>query len=156
MEKTLTEICAYLNNYFMRRKWCGRFEISGGTLILPATTPDRQLKEGQYFRIQGSDLNDGVYKYPETHLKDEIFDGTITAMAVPETVIDLAGDIASWLELYGGTDSQALSPFASESFGNYSYSKGAITGGGATGNPNSWQAVFAPRLAPYRKLRNIE
>lgn len=152
MEKTLTILCDYLNNYFIRKTWTGRFTISDGSLIFPAGAT---MKEGQYYRIKGSDLNDGVHEYPTTDLKNETFTGTIQAMAVPETVIDLAGDISDWLALYGGTGSQAMSPFASESFGNYSYSKGTAAGG-SSGNSNSWQAVFGPQLAPYRKLRNYE
>lgn len=148
MEKMLTQICEYLNNYFCRQKIVDDFKIEGGTITVP------DLKEGQYFRIVGSILNDGVYTYPATKLKDEEFTGAIWSMAVPQAVIDLASDIEGWLALYGGVDSQAMSPFASESFGNYSYSKGTATGG-ASGNSNTWETIFADRLAPYRRLRNI-
>lgn len=148
MEKTLTEICDYLNNYFPGGSIkTGRFTIEGGSIAADF------LQAGQYFRIVGSIFNDGVHKYPAEDLTDETFDGAIWPMAVPKTVTDLAVDVEAWLAKYGGVDSQALSPFASESFGNYSYSKGTATAG--AGSPNSWQSVFANRLNRYRRLPNL-
>lgn len=149
MEKVLTELCAYLNNYFWRAKRNVKMTISGGTFTVDF------LKEGQYFRILGSDLNDGVYKYPVTDLKDEEFEGQIWSMAVPQTVIDLASEIGTWQEKYGAADSAAMSPFNSESFGIYSYNKGSASSSSGSDNPNSWQSVFASRLIPYRRLRGI-
>lgn len=143
MEKVLTELCDYLNNYFWRTKRNVKLTISGGSFTVDF------LKRGQYFRIVGSDFNDGVWKYPATDLHDEEFDGSIWSMAVPGTVIDLASEIGKWQEKYSGFDSEAMSPFASESFGNYSYSKGTAASG--TANPNDWRTVYASRLAPYRR-----
>ena len=151
MEKTLTKICEYLNNFFPKKKAIGKYTIENG-VITTETTLD--FKEGQYFRILGSDLNDGVYVYPATDLNDEVFEGAIWSMAVPQTVIDLASDIEEWESLYGGASSPALSPFNSESFGNYSYSKGSASSGVGS-NANTWQTTFGARLAPFRRLRNI-
>lgn len=147
MEKTLTELCTYLNNFFWRDKRKGKITISGGTFTAS------YLKEGQYFRIVGSVFpeNEGVHKYPATDLKDEEFIGQIWSMAVPQTVIDIASDVSAWQAKYGSVNSLAMSPFNSESLGNYSYSKGS-NGSDASGNSaNSWQAAFASRLSPYRK-----
>jgi hypothetical protein len=146
MERMLTEICEYLNNYFWRQKINGKFTISDGTFT------SSFLKEGQYFRILGSLFNDGVYKYPATDLTDETFEGQLWSMAVPPTVVALANEIEQWQQKYGGIDSEAMSPFISESFGNYSYSKSASTTATA---PNSWQSAYANRLNKWRKLRNI-
>lgn len=150
MEKTLTEVCEYLNNYFWRQKITGNFKIENGSITVPV------LKNGQYFRIVGSILNDGVYIYPASQLNDEEFTGAIWSMVVPQAIIDLGSDISDWQEKYGSVDSEALSPFNSESFNNYSYSKGSATGASGSSNPNSWQAVFASRLAPYRRLRGLQ
>ena len=149
MEKMLTELCAELNNYFWRDKRSMKLKIEGGTFTCDF------LQTGQYFRIIGSIFNDGVHKYPATDLHDEEFDGSIWSMAVPPAVIDLASDIDAWEAKYGGVDSPAMSPFASESFGNYSYSKGSASSGSSSGNANSWQAVFANRLNKWRRLRNL-
>ena len=150
MENMMTEICDYLNNYFWESKKKGTFTISDGTINLP------HLKNGQYFRIIGSTFNDGVHKYPIAQtkkLEDETFTGEIWAMAVPNTVVALASEITEWQKLYGGAGSSAMSPFTSESFSGYSYSKagaGSASGGGLT---PSWQDVYAGRLNKYRRLR---
>lgn len=148
MELVLTEMCDYLNNYFWDKKVTGTFTIENGTISVIG------LKEGQYFRILGSTFNDGVHKYPidtKTPLTDEVFNGSVWLMAVPQTVISLAGDIAAWQAKYGTAESDAMSPFTSESFSGYSYSKGgaSVSGGVAT----TWQDAFAGRLNKYRKLR---
>jgi hypothetical protein len=145
MQKMLTEICEYCHNYFWRTKWNVKLTISGGTF-----TADF-LKDGQYFRILGSDLNDGVYIYPATDLKDEEFEGEIWSMAVPQAVIDLASDIEDWMTQYGAVDSPAMSPYSSESFGNYSYSKSGSSSSSASAG-SDWKSAFASRLNPYRKL----
>ena len=149
MERMLTEICEYLNNYFWRQKINGKFTISDGTFT------SSYLKEGQYFRILGSLFNDGVYKYPATDLTDETFEGQIWSMAVPPTVVALTNEIEQWQAKYGGIDSNAMSPFTSESFGNYSYSKSVSTTASGSTASNSWQSVYANRLNKWRKLRNI-
>ena len=100
-----------------------------------------------------------MHKYGDAQdvLHDEdAFDGSIWAMAVPPDVIALAEEIEAWQAKYGGVDSAAMSPFNSESFGGYSYSKyGGGTSGSTTGasSPSaSWQSVFASRLNRWRKI----
>lgn len=146
MELILTEICEYLNNYFWEKKISGNFTISDGAIDAVG------LKDGQYFRIIGSTFNDGVHIYPATDLKDEAFEGSIWAMAVPATVIAIASDIKEWQTKYGGADSDAMSPFTSESFAGYSYSKSG-SGNANSGSNITWQDVFGGRLNKYRKLR---
>ena len=149
MELILTEICEYLNNYFWEKKISGNFTISDGAIDAVG------LKDGQYFRIIGSTFNDGVHKYPitaTTKLTDEEFKGIILAMAVPQTVIAIASDIKDWQTLYGNVSSEAMSPFTSESFAGYSYSKNG-SGNANSGSNITWQDVFGGRLNKYRKLR---
>lgn len=147
----LTELCAYLKNYFLvdylhpeERIHYGTFTIENAQLeSLPF------LSDGQYFRVVGSLFNDGVYKYGSDQLVDETFTGAIWAMSVPPDVVTLADDITEWIE----ANSKSLnSPYQSESFGGYSYSKSS---GGSSGNSSAaygWQDQFASRLAPYRRL----
>ena len=144
----LEELLRVLKNYFIRDVYVGTFNIVNGSLDVDF------LMENQYFKIHGSVLNDGVYQYPVENLVDETFTGEIWAMAVPRAVIALSEDIEAWQMKYGNINSQAMSPFNSESFGGYSYSKsagGEASGGSATSS-NSWQSVFASRLNPWRKL----
>lgn len=150
MDAMLTELCEYLNNYFPAEKRNVTLTIEDGTF-----TAD-YLQEGQYFRIIGSIFNDGVHQYPANDLHDETFTGTIWSMAVPATVVGLASKISEWRAKYEAVNSPAMSPFASESFNNYSYSKGtASTGAAGNGNSNSWQSVFGGQLNKWRRLRNI-
>ena len=137
----LTEICAELRNWFVvpNGRHFGKFEISGGSIA-----PLDFLQEGQYFRIVGSVFNDGVYQYPATSLTDEVFEGAVWAMAVPPTLIALSAEI----EEYNNSDAGKPSPFTSESFGGYAYTKATD----ANGAPICWQKAFASRLNKWRKL----
>lgn len=147
----LTEICQYLHNWFDRdqAKFYGKFEISNGN-IFSFNDGELQLKEGQCFRVIGSLLNDGVHQYPSEGLKDETFEGAVWFCAVPPKIVALSKDIQKWQTKFGDAESQAMSPYQSESFGGYSYSKGGSTDD--TGANGGWQSVFAYRLKPWRKL----
>ena len=141
----LFELCKELNNFFETAKLFDTFTIENGTLDTDF------LQEGQYFRIVGSVFNDGVYRYP-ADLKDETFDGAIWAMAVPEAVIALADEIQAWKDQYMQIDSPAMSPYQSESFGGYSYSK-ASTSAESSQAISPWEKVYSDRLKLWRKLR---
>lgn len=154
MEKALTKLCYEVNNYFKRSIHVNKMSVTNGSLTwMPA-----EIQDGQYFRIVGSVFNDGVHKYPATKLTNEAeFQGAIWLLAIPADFVDLANKIDEWETKYGGVESPALSPFNSESFGNYSYSKGGASSGGANGttNPNSWQSVFASEISKYRRMRGL-
>ena len=101
-------------------------------------------------RIVGSVFNDGVHQYPAEDLKDETFDGAIWAMAIPPRVIALLGQMNEWEAKYGDV---VNSPYSSESFGGYSYTKGS--GSGTSGSGSSGDgifAVFADELNRWRKV----
>ena len=148
-ENTIFEVCNYLKNWFDRNqpKYFGNVSIINGAL---SETYD--LKVGQYFRIVGSTLNDGVYQYPITTLTDETFNGAIWGMSLPKAFIALLNDIEAWKTKYASADSAAMSPFNSESFGGYSYSKSSGAGDTNKDKSGTWQGVFGARLAPYRKM----
>ena len=136
----LTEVCAELRNYFVKDIHNGTFEIVGGKIA-----PLDFIQENQYFRIVGSVFNDGVYKNTaDLVLTDEIFSGSVWAMAVPPTLIALAEDIKK----YNESDEAKPSAYTSESFGGYSYSKATDENGVAVG----WKKVFASRLRPFRRI----
>ena len=135
----LDEILAEIRNYFTVSVHSGDFEVIGGKL-----SPLDFLQNGQYFRIVGSVMNDGVYRYPYSGLTDETFSGEIWALAVPPTLIALAADI----EEYEKKAKETVSPYTSESFGGYSYTKATDS----NGSPLSWEKVFAKRLNKWRKI----
>ena len=118
----------------------GTFSIKDGGITLPF------LADGQYFRICGSVFNDGLHKYPAADLADEKFSGAIWALAIPPAVVDLADEIQKWQEKNGEA---SVSPYQSESFGGYSYSKATDS---ASGGAVTWQSVFKRQLSAWRKI----
>lgn len=140
----LSELCQELNNWFdYGDRHYGTYTIENGTI-----EPLDFVQDGQYFRIIGSVFNDGVHQYPcdEMGLKDETFTGSIWAMSVPSAVLALAQDI----EAYNESDVAKPSPYVSESFGGYSYTKATGADGGSNGN--DWRNVFAKKLGKWRRL----
>lgn len=136
----LTEICAEIRNYFVEEIRQGTYRIVNGNI-----EPLDFLKDGQYFRIVGSSLNDGVYQYPDYALpNDEEFDGSIWAMAVPPSFIALAESIKEYVE----SDEAKPSAYQNESFGGYSYTKATDK----NGVPLDWKKVFANKLTSYRRM----
>ena len=146
---TITDFCCELNNFFKKEIYLGEFTIEGGRIVLPAIV---DIKDGRYFRIVGSVFNDGVYQYPATGLTDEMFRGAVWAMAVPPAAIALFEEIKVWDEKYSQNEA-ANSPFQSESFGGYSYSKGYSSSANGSDTTVSWQNQFKSRLNRWRKLR---
>ena len=145
----LTEICEHLHNWF-----CEDSDICFGNIVIgdsEIAVPNGVIQPGQYIRIVGSVFNDGVWQYGEATFRPETFDGAVWLMRIPQTVIQLATDIEDWQAQYGSADSKAMSPFNSESFAGYSYSKSS-GGVGEVASPTNWQGVFAARLSPWRKL----
>lgn len=157
----LTELCEYLKNWFDegQEKHIGKITITGGEItarddLLFSETRQVSLVTGQYFRVIGSLFNDGVHMYPDYNMVDEEFDGAVWSMAIPPVILTLADDIAAWKLKYEALDSMAMSPYNSESFAGYSYSK---SGAGASSSANGsglsgWRSVFANRLSPWRKI----
>ena len=139
----LETVLIHLKNWFVvpRGVHEGIYTIENGTLELSF------LQKGQYYRICGSVFNDGLHKYGDVDLQNETFTGTVWALAIPKAVVDMAAKIEEWQTKNGDA---VASPYQSESFGGYSYTKAtdADTGGVAT-----WETVFRAQLNPYRKLR---
>lgn len=144
----LTEICHELNNWFDSRQpeYMDTFTISGGQLDIAD-----KIQLNQYYRIRGSVFNDGVYLHDgKETLKDETFVGTVNLMAVPAEFLSLVAEITAWQAKNGRAESDAMSPFNSESFGGYSYSKGQTAGGSSTG---TWKTAYGARLNKWRKVK---
>lgn len=144
----LSELCGYLNNWFDLARVHGEFKVESGVLDVG----DLEVLDGQFVRIVGSVFNDGVYQYPAMGLKDETFDGAVWLLAIPPEVIALSENIRAWREQYEKADSAALSPFLSESFGGYSYTKAAGSQGGAGA---TWSDVFKGQLARWVRIRGV-
>lgn len=121
----------------------GTFVVEGGSIALPF------LSNGQYYRVVGSLFNDGLHKYgDEAQMTNETFRGAVWALAVPDAVVELAEEIEAWNKKNG---EKSASPFQSESFENYSYTKATDKDGGAV----TWESAFRGRLNPWRKVREV-
>lgn len=141
----LETVLIHLKNWFVvpRGVHDGIYTIENSTLELPF------LQDGQYYRICGSAFNDGLHKYGDIAdaLQNETFTGTVWALAIPKAVVDMAAKIEEWQTKNGDA---VASPYQSESFGGYSYTKATDS---TTGAQATWETVFRSRLNPYRKLR---
>jgi hypothetical protein len=141
----LGEVLAYLNNHFVRgNAWGTEAEADGVTCCSP-----EDYVPGQYIRIYGSVLNDGVYKIASIDgdklvtvetLQPEASGFNVWGLAVPAEVVKLATEIAA----YQTTEKPGV---ASESLGDYSVSYAA----GSSSAPG-WVWAFKDRLRPWRKV----
>ena len=145
----LTELCQEIRNWFVRSdedKHLGIFTIKNGAIVAPF------LVDGQFYRIAGSIFNDGVHQYghEETgELTDETWEGQVWALAIPKAVLALAADIETWRKKYEDPEGSGLSPFQSESFGGYSYTKGNSADAASS---IGWKVAFASSLNKWRKI----
>lgn len=140
----LATLCKELNNWFDVDRKFGVFTIENKEL-----KEDVGLKENQYYRVAGSIFNDGVYKFSTDELiQDETFEGAIWLMAIPQGIIELLNKINDWEE---ENEKAILSPFSSESFGGYSYSKSDFTSG-KSGVKSPVNTIFGAELNRWRKV----
>lgn len=148
----LNQVCESICNYFIKDVHEGLYEIADGMISLP-------LLDGQRFLIRGSALNDGMYTYHDTGIKndddtgvaglrDESWAGTVCALGVPPALITLSQEINNWVV----NNREAVeSPYQSENvLGVYSYTR--ATGGTGAGGTVSWQDVFGSQLKRWRKV----
>lgn len=125
------------------------YTIASGVL----STLDATIKTGQYIAIYGSTLNDGIWKVGAggaitsditgVTAQNETFHATIYPLKVPADFVALATEITAWR-----AKAVEASPYVSESFLGYSYSKAQRQGGGNV----TWQSQFADRLIPYKRI----
>lgn len=155
----MTCLCREVRNYFVRSdadRISGRFSVREGTIALSSPQGDGfEISDGRYFRIVGSVYNDGVWQMSSElvqKLADEEFEGQIWLMAPPRDFTDLADEIAAWIDRFGDA---AFSPYASESFGGYSYTLRGTSRRNESARDNEdagWQTAFRRQLAAYRRI----
>lgn len=151
----LEQVLWHIHNWFVREtipvRGCA---IENGSL--PASVSSKML-DGMWYRIEGSYLNDGLHQYRETYpqgqtsdLVDETFSGAVSLLAIPKALLLVVEDIGAWQMANGDT---VDGPYASESFGGYTYSlrsdSSANAGGGGL---SGWRLAFRDRLNPWRKI----
>lgn len=156
----LTELCQELRNWFEKDIKSGTFVVRNGALLMVLSDDTEVsigtiLQRNQYFRLVGSVFNDGVHQFVSTPnegdalIDEEKFSGAVWLMAIPPAVLELNKDIDKFLQMYGDT---VMSPYSSESFGGYSYTKATNSNKGGGSSTASWQSVFKSRLNKWRKI----
>ena len=151
----LTDLCEYLKNWF--DDGCavhvGKITIAEGTIQCSCdfSSYSVEIANGQYFRVAGSIYNDGIHLYPDQDMADETFEGSVTPLKIPPVILSMLDEIIDWRRKYEALDSTAMSPYQSESFAGYSYSK-AGAGGNGGDSSGGWQAAFKNRLTQWRKI----
>lgn len=163
---TLEKVLSHIHNWFpVGSEQVSDCEISNGSL--PASVSGAML-DGQWYRIQGSILNDGLHRhqpsYPQgqsSDLVDETFSGTITLLAIPKALLGIAEEIQTWIDDRKAaraylSQTASKGAYQSESFGGYTYAiRGDLasnSASGGSGGLSGWQAEFAGDLSPWRKM----
>lgn len=142
----LTEICAYLHNYFDYERHFGDISIIDGSIF--CNGDKITLEEGQYFALFRNRIPLGVFNAVPAN---KTFKGSVWLMDIPKAVLDANKWAEDWMTKNGSIDSEANSAFQSESFGGYSYNKGNNSSGKG-GMSVFDNAQFSRMLNPYRKL----
>lgn len=138
----LYEIMKRINNFFVIESKKDTWTIEDGKIALPF------VHNSQYFLIRGSVFNDGVYKMTDDlKLTDETFKGYVSALAIPPSFLELVAEIEEW---QSKNKDITTSPFQSESFSDYSYTKSSNSSE-SEGN-STWYSAFKDRLSIYRKV----
>lgn len=144
MEFVMQEI----NNYFYKTVEKNEFSINEGKVKVKGNYfPD------QFIKIEGSIMNDGIYKilsFENQEIKientiDEEFEGAIYGLAIPKDFIELIKEIEEYQKMNPISKSNVIS----ESYLNgYSYTMATNSNGQISG----WQDVFKSKLDTYRRV----
>lgn len=137
----LHDICLQVNNFFTKTVEVTELTFIGNKI----TNFSNDYLIGQYVHVEGSVLNDGVYKITNitateitvnTSFVTEASKCTLYGLAIPKAFLELAEQI-----IQNGAEGNAQS----ETVSRYSVNHGA---GG-----NGWQNVYKNALNKWRKLR---
>ena len=142
----LSEICAYLHNYFDYERHYGDISIIGGVIF--CNGEQISLDGVQHFALFRNRIPLGVFSEVPS---DKTFEGAIWLMDIPDAIINADKWADDWMKTNGSADSATNSGFQSESFGGYSYNKGTNSSGKG-GSSVFDNAQFNRMLSPYRKL----
>ena len=140
---TIADVMRACRNFFPYSYKDATYNINAAGKITPA-----EDMVG-YVAVQGSHLNDGVYRCTNGMLEDgrdmdfyaETFTGRVWMLTPPRDFIAIVSEIEQYEK------KNAVSPMQGESFGAYSYTKASGKRGVLT-----WQEAFADRLRPYMRL----
>ena len=136
------------NNFFLSgQSEGGKYEISSG--VITPYDPDMWVV-GQYIRLEGSLLHDGVYLLSDTTMTltgatdEPEFVGTIKGLRPPLDFLEICLDVERFVDKAAKSDPSLVS----ESYRGYSYNRGT----NSSGMPATWADAFADRLSKYRRM----
>lgn len=141
LEQTVETVMRYCRNYFLNG---GTFYEGQITVTNEGVSPDMNT---EWVYIKGSRNNDGLHSPAyardgeSSALYPEVFSGKLYGLKIPRDFILLCKKIAE----YNSANDTALP--VSESFGDYSVSRGTGSSGIA-----SWQDAFQRQLTPYQRM----
>lgn len=144
----LEEVLSHIHNWFVRdSSMFNDLKIVDGELTDEAL---EYVAGKEFYKIDGSYLNDGLHKADEPELSDEEVDkARISLLAIPKPLLGIVDEIEEWNAKYADV---ASGPYFSEEFGGYKYQIRGFSSYGVSGSPLSgWRLAFANRLNPWRK-----
>lgn len=144
--RMIAQVMDECRNHFWREYLSGAFSVKNGML--------HELGKGldvggfRYVIIVGSMQHDGLWQVNQgaegallsgaENLADETFIGKVYFCAPPADFVQLCSEIEAFTAKY------PVTPYQSESFGAYSYSKAAGAGSA------DWRGAFGRRLSTWR------
>lgn len=140
MAVSVAAVMRQVRNFFERKSETkdGRFTIADSALSPAPAAP--------WIAISGSRYNDGVYRVIGNggldSVTDETFDGRVWMLYPPKDFLALCEEISAY------DDKNPPGAYQSESFGGYSYTRSAGSGGGVA----TWQQAYKDRLVPYQRM----
>lgn len=143
----MEEILGHINNYFAISKEENTFNINNN-----AITVRGKYLQGQYIKLEGSILNNGIYKVESLvdntitviGAINEEFEGIIYGLAIPKDIIELSKKFEEQKAKI------VNSVYDSESFGEYSYTLAKNSNG------EVYTAIDTVKkdLKKYRKMKD--
>lgn len=144
----IEQVMLHLHNRFDAGSHKAKVKAEGGSASGLGSVPD-----GAWYWVDGTTFNDGLHRQGVSDWTDEEAACTVTVCAVPKALLCVVSDIAEWREANRAASLKAAaSPYTSESFDGYSYSLRGDLAGSDGSSLSDWQAQFASRLNPWRKI----
>lgn len=152
----LNQVLKYLNRWFYRlSNGLPEYSFSKDCTFTTANKIEADFAStflvGEYVKIEGSRLNDGVYKISAIDAISLTIDATVdlTITTEPEitctlTKLDIPKELIALIAEIKTYNTNVTDGVASESQGSRSISYGTQSG---------WQGAFKSRLSQYRKVR---
>lgn len=144
MAISIEAVMRRIKNFFNRRgepPYMGEISITGSVLTPAPSAP--------WVAIRGSTYHEGVYRCDSGVLQgipegrpDETFTGVVWKLYPPDDFLALCEEISSY------DQKNPVGAYRSESFGEYSYTRGT----GSSGGVMTWEQAYASALAPYRRM----